>query len=120
MTESAAILLNHPLGYAALAVIAIAVLAFVVAAINLALTAKLLNTHRAAGVSAAGAATKASAHMPATDERAIVAAIAAAVTATLGARRIIYIGAQQSGAGWAAELRLRHHTSHMPQQPYRH
>jgi len=119
MTESAAHLLNHPLGYAALVIVAIAVLAFIVAAINLALTAKLLNRHRAGGVLVAGPATKASAHVPTTDDRAIVAAIAAAVTATLGARRIIYIGAEQSGARWAAELRLRHHASHMP-QPYHH
>ena len=120
MNESTALLLNHPLGYAVLAVIAIAVLAFIIAAINLALTAKLLNKHQAGGVSGAGLATKASAHkasahMPTTDDRAIVAAIAAAVTATLGSHRIIYIGAQQSGSGWAAQLRSRHHASHMPQ-----
>jgi hypothetical protein len=115
MTESAAHLLNHPLGYAALVVVAIAALAFIVAAINLALTAKLLNKHQASGVSGAGPATKASAHVPTTDDRAIVAAIAAAVTATLGSHRIIYIGARQSGSGWAAQLRSRHHASHMPQ-----
>jgi hypothetical protein len=115
MNESAALLLNHPLGYAVLVVIAIAVLAFIIAAINLALTAKLLNKHQAGGVPAAGAATKASAHMPTTDDRAIVAAIAAAVTATIGSHRIIYIGARQSGSGWAAQLRSRHHASHMPQ-----
>jgi hypothetical protein len=115
--ESIRSLFSHPLGYAVLAVIAIAVLAFVVAAINLALTAKLLNAHRAVG--AAGAAAKGSAHLPATDERAVVAAIAAAVTATLGSHRIIYIGARQSGSGWAAQLRSRHHASHLPQQPNR-
>lgn len=115
--ESISSLFSHPLGYAVLAVIAIAVLAFVVAAINLSLTAKLLNAHRAAG--AAGSAAKASAHLPAVDERAVVAAIAAAVTATLGSQRIIYIGARQSGSGWAAQLRSRHHASHMPQQPNR-
>lgn len=117
--ESISSLFSHPLGYAVLAVIAIAALAFVVAAINLSLTAKLLNAHRAAGASAAGSATKASAHLPAVDERAVVAAIAAAVTATLGSQRIIYIGARQSGSGWAAQLRSRHHASHMPQQPNR-
>lgn len=115
--ESISSLFSHPLGYAVLAVIAIAALAFVVAAINLSLTAKLLNAHRAAG--AAGSAAKASAHLPAIDERAVVAAIAAAVTATLGSQRIIYIGARQSGSGWAAQLRSRHHASHMPQQPNR-
>ncbi len=118
--ESISSLFSHPLGYAVLAVIAIAVLAFVVAAINLSLTAKLLNAHRAAGASAAGsAAAKASAHLPAVDERAVVAAIAAAVTATLGSQRIIYIGARQSGSGWASQLRSRHHASHMPQQSNR-
>lgn len=115
--ESISSLFSHPLGYAVLAVIAIAALAFVVAAINLSLTAKLLNAHRAAG--AAGSAAKASAHLPAIDERAVVAAIAAAVTATLGSQRIIYIGARQSGSGWAAQLRSRHHASHMPQQSNR-
>ena len=115
--ESISSLFSHPLGYAVLAVIAIAALAFVVAAINLSLTAKLLNAHRAAG--AAGSAAKASAHLPAIDERAVVAAIAAAGTATHGSPRIIYIGARQSGSGWAAQLRSRHHASHMPQQSNR-
>ncbi len=119
--ESISSLFSHPLGYAVLTVIAIAALAFVVAAINLSLTAKLLNAHRAAGAPApaGSAAAKASAHLPAVDERAVVAAIAAAVTATLGSQRIIYIGARQSGSGWAAQLRSRHHASHMPQQPTR-
>lgn len=120
MTEVSIVLLNHPLGYAALAVLAIAALALAVAAINLALTARLLTAHRKTTTAGAGAAarTGAPAAVAGMDERAIVAAIAAAVTATVGAHRIIYIGAQQSGSSWSAAMRSRHHASHMPQQPH--
>lgn len=49
---------------------------------------------------------------PAGLDPAVVAAIGAAVHATLGAHRIVWIGEAPSSAGWTAETRARHHASH--------
>ncbi len=43
-----------------------------------------------------------------------LAAIAAAVSAMMGAHRIIHIDAPDRGFGWTAEARSSHHTSHAP------
>lgn len=43
----------------------------------------------------------------------VVAAISAAVAASVGAHRVIYIG-EDHAAGWAADARHRHHASHDP------
>ena len=43
-----------------------------------------------------------------------VAAITAAVAATLGGHRVVHIADESSGAMWRAEGRLRHQTSHQP------
>jgi hypothetical protein len=49
-----------------------------------------------------------------------IPAIAAAVYAVLGAHRIVHIESRGHGAGWAAEGRLAHHTSHnIARQPRR-
>lgn len=44
--------------------------------------------------------------------KADIPAIAAAVYAVLGAHRIVHIESRGHGAGWTAEGRLAHHTSH--------
>ncbi|MFZ0257587.1 MAG: hypothetical protein WAN46_18530 [Gammaproteobacteria bacterium] len=44
--------------------------------------------------------------------KADIPAIAAAVYAVLGAHRIVHIESKGHGAGWTAEGRLSHHTSH--------
>lgn len=44
--------------------------------------------------------------------RADIPAIAAAVYAVIGAHRIVHIDSRAHGAGWTAEGRLAHHTSH--------
>ena len=41
----------------------------------------------------------------------LIAAISAAVYSTLGAHRIVYVGAGP-GTNWTTELRTQHHTSH--------
>jgi hypothetical protein len=106
--ESFAQLVSHPL--------ALALLTVVIAAITAALTVKLLSAGRPpAAVARGGGVPQSDASGPAVDERAVVAAIAAAVTASIGAHRIIYIGARQSGSSWATQLRSRHHASHAPQ-----
>lgn len=52
--------------------------------------------------------------------KADIPAIAAAVYAVLGAHRIVHIESRGHGAGWAAEGRLAHHTSHnIARQPRR-
>ncbi len=66
-----------------------------------------------AGVAAEPAAAAPSAINPAIDP-ATVAAIAAAVRMTIGGHRIVWIGPTAPGAGWADELRRRHHESHDP------
>ncbi len=45
-----------------------------------------------------------------------VAAVAAAVYATLGAARLVYIGETPGRAAWAATGRTIHQTSHMPKR----
>ena len=48
------------------------------------------------------------------------AVIAAAIYATLGARRrIVRIGEARPGAGWTAQMRARLHVSHAPRQSRR-
>jgi hypothetical protein len=56
---------------------------------------------------------------PARDEsKEVAAAIAAAVYATLGAHRLVYIGEAQRGVGWTGEIRSRLHTAHRPRQDH--
>lgn len=53
--------------------------------------------------------------MPDRDQSAEHAAvIAAAVYAMLGSKRLVYLGEATPGGNWAAQLRSRLHTSHMP------
>jgi hypothetical protein len=58
--------------------------------------------------------------VPERDETAShVAAIAAAVYAVLGARRIIHIGEARRGAAWATLARTQLQTSHLPRHDRR-
>ena len=45
-----------------------------------------------------------------------VAAVAAAVYATLGAARLVYIGDRPASPVWTGTGRTLHHTSHMPKR----
>jgi hypothetical protein len=45
---------------------------------------------------------------------AVVAAISAAIQATVGAHHIVWIGPTPSAGGWTSEVRQRHHGSHRP------
>ena len=45
---------------------------------------------------------------------AVVAAISAAVQATIGAHHIVWIGATAPSGGWTSEVRQKHHGSHRP------
>ena len=45
---------------------------------------------------------------------AVVAAISAAVQATVGAHHIVWIGEAPSAGGWTSEVRQKHHGSHRP------
>jgi hypothetical protein len=49
----------------------------------------------------------------AAEDPAVIAAITAAVYATVGAHRIVFIGESAPGSSWTAEMRTRHHTSHV-------
>ena len=77
--------LSHPLG--------LAVLTVIIAAITSVVTVKLFAAQRppAAAIGTRSVA-EAKAAAPATDHGAIIAVIAAAAAATLGERRILYIG----------------------------
>lgn len=101
--------LSHPLGFAMLTVI--------IAAITSVVTVNVFAAQRppAAAIGTRSVADEAKAAAPATDHGAIIAVIAAAAAATLGERRILYIGEAQIGSRWVTTLRSRHHASHMPQ-----
>jgi hypothetical protein len=45
---------------------------------------------------------------------AVVAAISAAVQATVGAHHIVWIGETPPTGGWTGEVRAKHHGSHRP------
>lgn len=45
---------------------------------------------------------------------AVVAAISAAVQATVGAHHIVWIGETPPAGGWTGEVRAKHHGSHRP------
>lgn len=45
---------------------------------------------------------------------AVVAAISAAVQATVGAHHLVWIGETPSAGGWTSEVRQKHHGSHRP------
>jgi hypothetical protein len=105
--ESIATLLNHPL--------AAVVVAAIVAGVTAALTVKLLMRQPEAAAAGPGGGMRTAVPAAEPDNRAVIAAIAAAVAAT-GAHRVLYIGEPQTGSGWAASLRSRHHESHMPKK----
>lgn len=46
-------------------------------------------------------------------DAALIAAITAAVYATIGAHRIVFIGESVPGSSWTSEMRTRHHASHV-------
>ncbi len=101
-----------------------AVIAMLTAGLIGLLVAGLAASRRAGAVAVAvaePAAAAPSAIKPAIDpapdpaiDPAAVAAIAAAVRMTIGGHRIVWIGPTAPGAGWADELRRRHHESHDP------
>jgi hypothetical protein len=95
-------LLQHPVGQLLVTVL-VAVMSSIV-------TVRLMMP-RPAPAPAARAA-----HVPmpeAAQDPALVAAITAAVYATIGAHRIVYIGESAPGSSWTAEMRTRHHASHV-------
>jgi hypothetical protein len=95
-------LMSHPLGQL-LVTVAVAVVTSVV-------TVRLILPRPVPAPATAASAVPATAHE--TEDPALIAAITAAVYATIGAHRIVYIGESSPGSSWTAEMRTRHHASH--------
>lgn len=103
-------LLSHPLG--------LLVVTVIVSVITSVVTVRMM-TARPAAAPAPARAASAPAAVAAGDDPALIAAITAAVYATIGSHRIIYIGASgpSLGSSWTTELRTQHHTSHALTRP---
>ena len=99
-------LLGHPLGQLVVTVI-VAVLTSVV-------TVRMMTARPAATPLAPSAPAPVPPPIAAGEDDALIAAITAAVYATIGVHRIVYIGPSSPAAGssWTTEMRTRHHTSH--------
>jgi Na+-transporting methylmalonyl-CoA/oxaloacetate decarboxylase gamma subunit len=96
------ILLNHPLGQLAMTV--------VVAVVTSLATVRIMM----ARVARTPAPPAPAAELAPDEDEALIAAIAAAVYATIGAHRIVYIGPSSgsTASSWTAAMRTRHHASH--------
>lgn len=99
-------------GYGLTIVVAIAA-AFLIRGIVLLLEAM---HHKKAAPEPATPVQVAVAAPPADDTERLVAAIAAAVYATLGAHRLVYIGEAAPGTPWTTTGRTIHQTSHLPRR----
>lgn len=102
-------LLSHPLAQ----LVVSAIVSSVTAVVTLRLMGALAPTSAPRTASAAPA-SPGLAPAPAGADPTLIAAISAAVYATLGAHRIVYIGNVPPGgsSSWTNELRSQHHTSH--------
>ena len=105
------VLLSHPLGQLVVTVIVAVVTSVVTVRF---MTARPALAPSAPALTAVAPAPKAAAGgFAAGDDEALIAAITAAVYATIGAHRIVYIGPSPSAASsWTTETRTQHHASH--------
>lgn len=102
-------LLSHPLG--------LLVATVIVAVVTSVVTVRMMTARPAAAPAPVRAASAPAAD--AGDDPALIAAITAAVYATIGSHRIIYIGASgpSTGSSWTTATRTQHHTSHALTRP---
>jgi hypothetical protein len=99
-------LLGHPLGQLVVTVI--------VAVVTSVVTVRMMTARPALTPPALAPPAPVPSPIEPGEEEALIAAIAAAVYATIGAHRIVYIGPSSPavGSSWTTEMRTRHHTSH--------
>jgi hypothetical protein len=99
-------LLGHPLGQLVVTVI--------VAVVTSVVTVRMMTARPALTPPALAPPAPVPPPIETGEEEALIAAIAAAVYATIGAHRIVYIGPSSPavGSSWTTEMRTRHHTSH--------
>jgi hypothetical protein len=104
-------LLGHPLGQLVVTVI--------VAVVTSLVTVRMMTARPALAPPTLVAPVPVSPPIETGEEEALIAAITAAVYATIGAHRIVYIGAGSPGAGssWTTETRTQHHASHALTRP---
>ena len=105
--------LGYPVGLLVLTIVITVIASAIASSIAAVLAVRLMAcrllppaSSRAASGPSSPLATAASATCPA-----LIAAISAAVYSTLGAHRIVYVGASP-GTNWTTEMRSQHHTSH--------
>jgi hypothetical protein len=96
-------LLSHPLGQLVVTVI--------VAVVTSVVTVRMMTARPAPAPAPPSAASRLEAGG---EDETLIAAITAAVYATIGAHRIVYIGPSSPSAGssWTTEMRTQHHASH--------
>ncbi len=105
--------LGYPVGLLVLTIVITVIASAIASSIAAVLAVRLMACRLFPPAAAAATIVPSTGAAPAasTTSPALIAAISAAVYSTLGAHRIVYVGARP-GTSWTTETRTQHHTSH--------